>query len=62
VFGAWQVLAQTISDVAFWCQWLIRGYLFEGKQHWEVPCAERFLTPVTSTPGLGSPFPRLFRD
>eukprot|EP00672_Neobodo_designis_P027703 CAMPEP_0174853504 /NCGR_PEP_ID=MMETSP1114-20130205/28749_1 /TAXON_ID=312471 /ORGANISM="Neobodo designis, Strain CCAP 1951/1" /LENGTH=612 /DNA_ID=CAMNT_0016088159 /DNA_START=106 /DNA_END=1944 /DNA_ORIENTATION=- len=25
--------AQLISNVAFWCQWLIRGVLFEGKIH-----------------------------
>jgi hypothetical protein len=24
-------LGQQISDTAFWAQWLIRGYLFEGK-------------------------------
>jgi hypothetical protein len=27
---------QQISNLAFWCQWLIRGYLFEGKLHYEV--------------------------
>jgi hypothetical protein len=25
--------AQLISNVAFWCQWLIRGVLYEGKLH-----------------------------
>lgn len=42
-----KALAQTISDVAFWCQWLIRGYLFEGKQHWEVYCADMIPAPLS---------------
>ena len=29
------MLAQHVSDVAFWSQWLIRGVLFEGKLHGE---------------------------
>ena len=40
-------LAQVISNVAFWCQWLIRGYLFEGKQHWEMYCADMIPAPLS---------------
>lgn len=37
--------AQLISDVAFWCQWLIRGYLFEPKLH-----GEQFTSAVIPAP------------
>jgi len=33
-------LGQQISDAAFWAQWLIRGFLFEGKLHYEVFCED----------------------
>jgi len=39
--------AQFISDVAFWAQWLIRGFLFEGKLHWEVYCADVIPAPLS---------------
>lgn len=42
-----QHLAQLISDVAFWSQWLIRGVLFEGKLHWELFCAEAIRAPLS---------------
>ncbi len=38
-------LAHTISDVAFWSQWLIRGVLFEGKLH-----GERFTEGIIPAP------------
>eukprot|EP00596_Hydrurales_sp_CCMP1899_P009395 CAMPEP_0119050682 /NCGR_PEP_ID=MMETSP1177-20130426/71181_1 /TAXON_ID=2985 /ORGANISM="Ochromonas sp, Strain CCMP1899" /LENGTH=163 /DNA_ID=CAMNT_0007029355 /DNA_START=388 /DNA_END=876 /DNA_ORIENTATION=- len=33
-------LGHLISDAAFWAQWLIRGFLFEGKLHDEVYCED----------------------
>ena len=33
-------IGKQISDTAFWAQWLIRGYLFEGKLHFEVFCED----------------------
>lgn len=40
-------LAQTISDVAFWAQWLVRGYLFEGKLHYEMFCSDVIPAPLS---------------
>jgi hypothetical protein len=40
-------IGQTISDVAFWAQWLIRGVLFEGKLHWELFCQEAIRSPLS---------------
>eukprot|EP00729_Bicosta_minor_P003281 gene3281-202_t len=40
-------LGQQISDLAFWCQWLIRGSLFEGKLHWELFCQDAIRAPLS---------------
>ena len=41
-------LAQLISDVAVWVQWLIRGYLFEGKLHGEIYCHPMIPAPLST--------------
>lgn len=40
-------IAQQISDLAFWSQWLIRGYLFEGKLHYEMFCEDVIPEPLS---------------
>lgn len=35
-----RVFGKQISDVAFWSQWVIRGFLFEGKLNFEVYCSD----------------------
>ena len=35
-----RILGKQISDVAFWSQWVIRGFLFEGKLNFEVYCSD----------------------
>lgn len=40
-------LAHQISNVAFWAQWLIRGFLFEGKLHYELLCDPVIPSPLS---------------
>jgi len=42
-----QQIGQYISDVAFFAQWLIRGYLFEGKLHYEMFCSDVIPEPLS---------------
>lgn len=42
-----EYLGQQISDIAFWAQWLTRGYLFEGKLHHEIFCSDT-IPPILS--------------
>lgn len=42
-----QEIGQLISDVAFFSQWLIRGYLFEGKLHYEMFCEDVIPEPLS---------------
>ena len=41
------VFGQQISDIAFFVQWLIRGYLFEGKLNYEMYCADVIPEPLS---------------
>ena len=41
-------LAQLISDVGVWVQWLMRGYLFEGKLHGEFYCHPMIPAPLST--------------
>lgn len=41
------ILGQQISDVAFFVQWLIRGYLFEGKLNYEMFCEDVIPEPLS---------------
>lgn len=41
------VLGQQISDVAFFSQWLIRGFLFEGKLNYEMFCEDVIPDPLS---------------
>ena len=46
-FAKKQEIGQYISDVAFFSQWLIRGYLFEGKLHYEMFCSDVIPEPLS---------------